>query len=157
MQPRPRRIGESGGIVNLQIGQRFKCKAFDRLVGSVEFDRGAPFVDFGRLKLDHGWERYTPDYLPSVTAVSTETKEGGWSRRVEVALPVRAPSLVDRVFVVTSAKSDGGGYGHGPHDRYPDGWSVEARQEGEPKTRVRFRQSGCFCDVVPSELIEVLP
>jgi hypothetical protein len=63
-------------------------------------------------------------------------------------------------FVVETARSQGGGIGHGPNDVYPDGWYVEARRltedgkydsEGEV---IRFYQTGCFnCMVENPEIV----
>jgi len=52
-------------------------------------------------------------------------------------------------YVVVEAKKDGGGYGHGLNDVYPDGWHVFARQlkNGEYDAQSKlysFFQTGCF-------------
>ena len=69
-------------------------------------------------------------------------------------------------YVVTRAKSEGGGTGHGPHDVYPDGWHISATQlkhkitgwpdavigtfeyNDDGKT-ISFYQSGCFSATIP--------
>lgn len=53
-------------------------------------------------------------------------------------------------YVVVDARQTGGGTGHGPHDVYPDGWYITARQLLESGSynskgrRISFYQSGCF-------------
>ena len=53
-------------------------------------------------------------------------------------------------YVVIGTALDGGGYGHGPGDYYPDGWEVTARKldfDGKYSsegTEIFFMQSGCF-------------
>ena len=52
-------------------------------------------------------------------------------------------------YLVVEAKWDGGGTGHGPHDVYPDGWSIVAKKlkDGnyDPEgNEIHFYQSGSF-------------
>lgn len=47
-------------------------------------------------------------------------------------------------YIVTRTVMDGGGTGHGPHDIFPDGWSVTAQMVGRLNQTIRFYQSGCF-------------
>ncbi len=57
-------------------------------------------------------------------------------------------------YIVEEARMAGGGYGHGPHDYYPDGWQVTARRLAldctyNPRAKtIRFYQSGCFIDTI---------
>lgn len=57
-------------------------------------------------------------------------------------------------YVVVDVKMDGGGYGHGPGDYYPDGFHVYAQKlkdgEYDPDgLKITFYQSGCFTIVKP--------
>ncbi len=58
--------------------------------------------------------------------------------------------LIGKNFIVEEAKMAGGGTGHGPHDVYPDGWQITARQlfkngNYNPKgAQILFYQSGAF-------------
>jgi hypothetical protein len=61
--------------------------------------------------------------------------------------------LVGRYIVVRTAMT-GGGTGHGPHDVFPDGWSVTARMVGRMHQEVSFYQSGCFTAM--NEEVEVV-
>lgn len=57
-------------------------------------------------------------------------------------------------YIVEDARMAGSGYGHGPHDYFPDGWQVTARRlapDGtyNPRAKtIRFYQSGCFIDTI---------
>lgn len=63
-------------------------------------------------------------------------------------------------YVVTQARMDGGGTGHGPGDKYPDGYHVVARKlnkDGKynPNGKeINFYQSGCFS--VVNEHVQVV-
>lgn len=57
-------------------------------------------------------------------------------------------------FVVTETKSDGGGYGMGVHDVYPDGWHVTCKRLAEDGSfdkngeEIDFYQNGSFSAVI---------
>lgn len=60
-------------------------------------------------------------------------------------------------YVVTSATLTGGGSGHGPNDRYPDGWQITARKMknrewDEKGIEIRFYQSGCFTAMITRKI-----
>jgi len=67
---------------------------------------------------------------------------------------LKAPKNKDLEFVVEKTAFEGGGTGHGPHDIYPDGWHVTARQLNSDGTynsgnkTIEFYQSGCFIDTI---------
>lgn len=124
----------------------------------------APSLAHATYKLDSA--NYAPDRSQlevskydkgrKVICYRTETRDGGWSRRVEMVVDLAATDSArgDAEFVVTSAGMSGGGTGHGPHDVYPDGWGVRAKRlrpdgsydpDGE---QVFFYQSGCFTNVL---------
>lgn len=50
-------------------------------------------------------------------------------------------------YIVEDTKSDGGGYGHGPHDYYPNGHHVFCVSV-DGKRRVDFYQTGCFTAMI---------
>lgn len=90
----------------------------------------------------YGWtERQT---LPADDGLSP------WHRDVPRQLDVNAhdPTRGDALFLVTDARSGGGGYGHGPGDYYPDGWCVTAVRLDSlgkrTKERIKFYQHSCF-------------
>lgn len=58
------------------------------------------------------------------------------------------------LYIVTHAGLGGGGCGYGPHDVYPDGWSVIAQKADRPEIIVSFFQSGCFTCI--NEDVEVV-
>lgn len=72
------------------------------------------------------------------------------------------PSRATAKFVVETAKTQGGGNGHGPHDTYPDGWYIRARRLNEkgtynPKGEVIcFYMSGCFTCVVEPRDVKIV-
>lgn len=56
---------------------------------------------------------------------------------------------LDGKYLVIEAKYSGGGYGHGPHDIFPDRWSLTLRkidpETGEIANKgMTMFQSGCF-------------
>lgn len=56
-------------------------------------------------------------------------------------------------YVVIRTKMCGGGYGHGIHDVYPDGWFVECKKLKNEKfdtngLEISFYQSGCFTAMI---------
>lgn len=65
-------------------------------------------------------------------------------------------------FVVEEAKMDGGGTGHGPHDIFPDGWCVIARQLDADGTynpsnpKISFFMSGCFTGLIKPEAVTIV-
>lgn len=57
-------------------------------------------------------------------------------------------------YIVTEARTQGGGQGHGPHDTYPDGHRVFCVGIGTGQ-KVDFYQTGCFTAMI--EDIEPIP
>jgi hypothetical protein len=115
----------------LQVGQRFRCDAFDLLVRLS-----------GWWSLDHGWHQRYLGYGIQFSA-----------GQVSAMIDTVAPDMRKQVFVVTSTEMSGGGTGMGPHDVFPDGWGVHAVAESDPSFEVFFRQSGCFCNIIPPEML----
>lgn len=56
--------------------------------------------------------------------------------------------------MVVRTAMDGGGFGHGPHDYFPDGWHVFVKKlnsDGSYRHRAKtrdFYQSGCFSNTI---------
>ncbi len=84
---------------------------------------GSCTLDVKRLKLGDHWGG-------SITFRRTETREGGWERKIEETLDLTATdeSRGTAEFVVVDAHRKSGGQGHGPGDTYPDYWQVNARR-----------------------------
>ena len=63
-------------------------------------------------------------------------------------------------YVVTKTSFSGGGTGHGPHDIYPDGHHVIAKQLDDNRDydenglEINFYQSGCFTAMIYAKDIE---
>lgn len=130
----------------LRVGQVFKCHRFDRLAGVLRYDdEGKPFVDLTLLSVLDKHES------GKTTASWTEEKAGGWKRENNQEFDLKPPiSFADVKFKVIETDFRGG---DGPHDTFPDGHYVVARQvDGD--TTVWFYQSGCFRGMVkPDEVI----
>jgi hypothetical protein len=60
-------------------------------------------------------------------------------------------------FEVIDAGYGGGGYGHGEHDVYPDGWQVLARRLDGPAELIEFYQSGAFRNLITPDDTHILP
>ena len=71
-------------------------------------------------------------------------------------------SRTGKHYVVERVEMEGGGTAHGPHDIYPDGWHVSARELGvdgnylPDSELISFYTSGSFrCRVDPSDIAVV--
>jgi hypothetical protein len=125
----------------LQVGQIFSCHLFVDLTHPPRADEPTipdrTRLEFGNKTMEHH---------------VTERKAGGWTReRREVVdyTPLDAQELGTLLFKVLETDMTGGGYGHGLHDKYPDGHQVVAIENCHHAPRlVRFYQSGCFRGLV---------
>lgn len=134
----------------LKIGQHFKCKDFAQATYHIRTptDGTKPYVDKTRLTLSSG--------SGSVHTQITETKPGGWSRKVNLTLNTSTKRAYrDEVFKVTHTEIGGGGCAHGPHDRFPDGHRVFATCISDG-AKIMFYQSGCFTNVVIPSSVELV-
>jgi hypothetical protein len=133
----------------LRVGQVFTCSRFEELVGQVKLDFGGekkPEVDYENLELGNG---------PIVHTTWTE-KKGNWSQEHKLELDLRPERDFTHVhFIVLKVALIGGGTGMGPHDVYPDGHWVYAK-EVDGEHFVRFHQSGCFRCMVEPEHVELI-
>jgi hypothetical protein len=130
----------------LRVGQVFICPKFRGLRYAYKSTEDAPpVVDKTRMHFDHSnkiqvhWIEKGPD---------------NWERKHKdvLDLSIDDPDTIgDQEFLVLETRMAGGGHGHGPHDIYPDGWWVIARELGARKRLVRFAQSGCFVGLCPPE------
>lgn len=133
----------------LRVGQVFKCSRFTQLLHPLGYVGGVPSLDVERLEFDHA---------ALVVAHWTEYSVGGlpWRQSANFdRTPHDAPRLGDTLFQVLETRMTGGGTGHGPHDVFPDGHQVVAR-EVEGTRIVRFYQSGCFVGMQPPENITLV-
>lgn len=118
----------------------------------------------------------------TIVTVDGETTEHlvGFTRseeeRVQIASKIgTAPSKTDVIdlgaydpsrgtarFVVENARMQGGGFGHGPHDIYPDGWHVKARRLTEDGTYdpngelIHFYMTGAFTCLIEAEDVRIV-
>jgi hypothetical protein len=134
----------------LQKGQVFKCRKFRDLVGTLVTRYGQiPTVDLNNLKFDHSKE---------VSVCWTEHGKDGWKRdrADKIDLSIHDDTIADSLFEVIETELTGGGYGHGPHDRFPDGHRVIAKELGGKHRTVRFFQTGCFVGMVEPKDIDLV-
>lgn len=135
----------------LRVGQIFRCSAFNDLCHPLirKGSNQAPEVDRERLEFGHN---------DTVTAHWTEKGQDGWERKRAdpINLSPTDADLDQHLFEVLETRMCGGGTGHGPHDVYPDGHQVVARELEAKKRLVRFYQSGCFIGMCPPENIELV-
>lgn len=131
----------------LRVGQVFRCLKFESLVGEIAYeDNGKPYAKFTDLRFNHGYEAH---------CAWTERK-GDWERKHDLVIDLRPQrSYAGVSFIVLKVALRGGGTGHGPHDVYPDGHWVYAK-EVDGDTFVRFYQSGCFVGMVKPEDVELI-
>jgi len=138
----------------LRVGQVFRCAKFTDLVHPVASGSDGRFTlppapDRSRLEFNH---------TKRTTCHWTEHGQDGWERKRETTvdlIPEDADSLGSAEFEVLETRMCGGGCGHGPHDIYPDGHQVVAREVGGQRL-VRFMQSGCFVGMRPPEDIALV-
>jgi hypothetical protein len=135
----------------LRKNQVFMCAKFKDLVSTLEYDKGGKsYVNERKLRFDHGKE---------VHVMETEQGPNGWSRTIEkcVSLVPEGKNPANSKFIVVSVALTGGGTGHGPHDVYPDGHYVVAKEivgSRQVSREVGFYQTGCFIGMVDPKEIE---
>lgn len=135
----------------LRVGQVFKSHKLAYVEGHLmRHEDGSPWVDWTRLTVFDG------PHHPKVFAAWTEQGDDGWKRERKDPVEVVHPDgFADTAFEVIETDLCGGGSAHGPHDTFPDGHYVLAKQVDGDAT-VRFYQSGCFtCMIKPEDIVLV--
>jgi len=127
----------------LKVGDLFRCKKFAHTCQR----------NIGQDDLLSPGEGYEYSYTHTeIREIGGETWECSTKRKANTDRS--DPSNGKAVFEVLDARYSGGGYGHGFHDVYPDGWCIRARRVDKPEVIIEFYQSGCFTTVIKPEDIE---
>jgi hypothetical protein len=138
----------------LRVGQVFRCAKFCDLIHPLLCDSEEVFI----IPPQANRSKLVFDSSKRTTCVWTEHGANGWKRERNDVIdltPADANNLAFIEFEVLETRMTGGGCGHGPHDVFPNGHEVVAR-EVDGERLVRFFQSGCFIGMCPPCDIELV-
>lgn len=145
-----------------------KSKEFPKVgdvITSKKFAYGYRYDETGDLVYVDGRTKKQPitEYISEEKRVALAAKTGKIPPKTRTYdRGAYDKSRASALFVVEKADLKSGGYGHGIHDAYPDGWCVRARRLKDNGTYnptgevIEFYTSGCFNNQLDPKDIKVI-